>query len=153
MFHGATPPVPAVPAGPVGPTPLAAALARIGDRWSLLVVAELIGGPKRYNDLLAAVPGLASNILAQRLKALEGHGLVVARAYRERPRRLAYGLSVEGQELAGVLRLLAVWGAGTAPGVDGPAHRACGTPLETHWGCPTCGIDVADPATDDLSYA
>ncbi len=150
MFDGATPPV---PAGPVAPTPLSAALARIGDRWSLLVVAELIGGPKRYNDLLAAVPGLASNILAQRLKALEGHGLVVGRAYRERPRRLAYGLSAEGQELAGVLRLLAVWGAGTAPGVDAPAHRACGTPLETHWGCPTCGIDVDDPATDDLSYA
>jgi DNA-binding HxlR family transcriptional regulator len=59
-------------------TPLGEAAARVGDRWSLLVVHALLGGPRRFNDLLADVPGLASNILSQRLRHLERQGVVVA---------------------------------------------------------------------------
>ena len=83
------------------PSPLDAALARVGDRWSLLVVEALLGGPQRFNDLLAAVPGVATNVLSQRLKRLESESVVIARPYSERPPRFSYELTAAGTELAG----------------------------------------------------
>ena len=139
------------------PSALAAALARVGDRWTLLVVAALLGGAQRFTELLAAVPGVAPNVLSQRLKALERDGLIVSRPYSERPRRLSYDLSATGRELAGALRLLAAWGAASSPDAVVPRHAACGTPLETRWHCPTCGGDVDaiedDMESEDLRYA
>ena len=131
------------------PSPLDAALARVGDRWSLLVVEALLHGPQRFNDLLAAIPGIATNILAQRLKRLESEAVVIARPYSDRPPRHTYELTAAGAELAGALRLLASWG-GT--GADTPRHATCGTPLETRWHCPTCAREV-DPPNEDLDYA
>ncbi len=130
------------------PSPLDAALARVGDRWSLLVVEALLGGPQRFNDLLAAIPGLATNVLSQRLKRLESEAVVVARPYSERPPRFSYELTAAGAELAGALRLLASWG-GTGTGA--PRHAPCGTPLEPRWHCPTCATTVNDP-NEGLDY-
>jgi DNA-binding HxlR family transcriptional regulator len=138
---------------PPVPTALASALARVGDRWTLLMVAALLRSPHRFNELLVAVPGLAPNVASARLKALERHGIVVSRPYTERPRRLTYDLSGSGRELAGALRLLAAWGAGSSPDAEAPRHVSCGTPLETRWHCPTCGRNVDDPAAEDLRYA
>lgn len=132
------------------PSPLDAALARVGDRWSLLVVEALLDGPRRFNDLLAAVPGVATNVLSQRLKRLEAEAVVIARPYSERPPRFSYELTATGAELAGALRLLASWGG---PGAEAPRHAACGTPLETRWHCPTCARPVEDPDDDGLDYA
>ena len=67
-------------------------LARVGDRWTLLIVDALLEGAKRYSDLAHAVDGIAPNILAARLRKLERDGLVVARPYSHRPRRLSYEL-------------------------------------------------------------
>src|ERR671917_712585 len=92
-------------------TPLAAALERVGDRWTLLVVEALLDGPRRFGDVAEAVPGIAPNILTQRLRHLEREALVVARPYSERPPRFVYELTSAGAELAGALRLLAHWGA------------------------------------------
>ena len=119
-------------------SPLAAALARVGDRWTLLVVEALLDGPRRFNDLLGQIPGLAANILSERLKRLEREALLVARPYSERPPRSDYELTAEGKELAGALRLLAHWGAGHADQAEVPRHPACGTPIEARWYCPTC---------------
>jgi DNA-binding HxlR family transcriptional regulator len=119
-------------------SPLAEALASVGDRWTLLVVEGLLAGPRRFNDLLAQIPGLAANILSERLKRLEREALLVARPYSERPPRVAYELTAEGRELAGALRLLARWGARHADPAQGSRHAACGTPLESRWYCPTC---------------
>src|SRR5205809_4570272 len=119
-------------------SPLAQALARVGDRWTLQVVQALLTGPRRFNDLLELIPGIAANILSERLKRLEKETLLVARPYSERPPRAAYELTAEGQELAGALRLLAYWGAGHADPALAPRHPACGTPIETRWYCPTC---------------
>ncbi len=119
-------------------SPLAEALARVGDRWTLLVVEALLTGPRRFNDLLELIPGIAANILSERLKRLERETLLVARPYSERPPRAAYELTAEGKELAGALRLLAHWGARhTDPG-QAPRHPACGTLIEARWYCPTC---------------
>jgi DNA-binding HxlR family transcriptional regulator len=119
-------------------SPLAEALARVGDRWTLLVVEALLDGPARFNDLLDQLPGIAANILSERLKRLEREGLLVARPYSDRPPRAAYQLTADGQALAGVLRLLAYWGAGHADPAEAPRHSACGTPIEARWYCPTC---------------
>lgn len=120
----------------VGPG-LAAAVGRVGDRWSLLVVQALLRGPRRWRDLADAVPGIAPNVLADRLRRLEREGIVTASPYSERPPRLAYDLTEDGRALTGVLRLLAAWGGEER---SGPRHASCGTSLEVRWYCPTCGI-------------
>jgi DNA-binding HxlR family transcriptional regulator len=125
-------------------SPLAQALARVGDRWTLLLVEALLDGPLRFNDLLGQIPGLAPNILSERLKRLERDGLLTARPYSERPPRSEYQLTAEGQELAGALRLLAHWGTRHADPSTAPRHPACGTPIEARWYCPTCDALVDD---------
>jgi DNA-binding HxlR family transcriptional regulator len=120
------------------PSPLAEALARVGDRWTLLIVQALLDGARRFNDLQGDIPGIAPNILSERLKRLERDALVMSRLYTERPPRAAYELTAEGKELAGALRLLAHWGARHAVPGDVPRHSECGTPLEARWYCPTC---------------
>src|SRR6201995_294842 len=119
-------------------SPLAEALARVGGRWTLLVVEALLPGSHRFNELLDLIPGIAANILSERLKRLERDGLLVARPYSQRPPRAAYQLTAEGAELAGALRLLAHWGARHADPADAPRHFTCGTPIEARWYCPTC---------------
>ncbi len=91
------------------------AVARVGDRWTLLLVSALLDGPRRFNDLIDDVGGIAPNVLSQRLRQLEQNGIVVATPYSTRPPRFVYQLTGSGLELAGVLRLLAQWGAGQGP--------------------------------------
>ncbi len=146
-----------------GPTPpgldetsrsaLADALATVGDRWTLLVIAALLDGPKRFGDLQTEVPGIAPNVLTGRLRQLERNALVLARPYSERPPRFVYELSAAGQELAGALRLLAGWGARNAEDATGPRHAVCGTPMEARWWCPTCERTVADGEDEELHFA
>jgi DNA-binding HxlR family transcriptional regulator len=125
---------------PVVPSPLADALARIGDRWTLLAIAALLEGPLRFNELQEAMGGPAPNILSARLKALAEQAIVVQRPYSERPPRFVYELSELGTELAGALRLLSAWGAGQPL-----RHARCGTALEATWWCATCEEPVRDP--------
>ena len=95
-------------------------------------------GPRRFNELLSLIPGIAANILSERLKRLERDGLLIARPYSQRPPRAAYQLTAEGAELAGALRLLAHWGTRHTDPADAPRHLTCGTPIEARWYCPTC---------------
>lgn len=135
--------------------PLADALSTVGDRWSLLLVASLLDGPRRFGELQQALEGIAPNVLSQRLRQLEQRGLVLAQPYSRRPPRYLYELTESGHQLAGTLRLLADWGArhGEADAAEAPRHSACGTPLEARWYCPTCQ-EPAEPAEDgELYYA
>ncbi len=120
------------------PSPLEAALERVGDRWSFLVVEALLTGPRRFNELSDAVPGIAPNILTDRLRRLERERILVATPYQQRPPRMSYTLTAEGRALASALRSLADWGAQGATDVEPMRHGACGTPLGTRWYCPTC---------------
>jgi DNA-binding HxlR family transcriptional regulator len=123
---------------------LEAALDRVGDRWSLLVVQALLGGSRRWSDLAGEVSGIAPNVLAARLRRLEREGVVAAEPYSVRPLRLAYGLTDAGRDLAGALRLLADWGARGVGDRQAPRHDDCGTPMEPRWYCPTCERPVGD---------
>ena len=130
-------------------TALAEALARVGDRWTLLVIEALLTGPRRFGDLQGDVPGIAPNILIQRLRHLEREALVVSRPYSERPPRFVYELTSAGAELAGALRLLADWGARHGESAEPLRHGECGTALEARWWCPACETPVEDPAADE----
>src|SRR5581483_6866211 len=99
---------------------LADALSAVGDRWTLLIVAALLDGPRRFGELQDEVGGIAPNVLTQRLRALERNALLVARPYSDRPPRFVYELSASGRELAGALRLLAGWGARNAEDAAAP---------------------------------
>jgi DNA-binding HxlR family transcriptional regulator len=141
------------PERPAPASALDAALERVGDRWSLLIVEALLDGPRRFNELQAAVRGIAPNILTDRLRRLETGRVVTGRPYSERPPRLAYALTEDGRELAGVLRLLATWGAGGAESAETLRHLACGSALEARWFCPTCARPVGDDEASSLRYA
>lgn len=125
-------------------TPLEAALERVGDRWSLLLVEALLDGARRFNELAEALPAIAPNILADRLRRLERERIIVATPYQQRPPRMSYALAAEGRELASALRLLADCGARRSETTEPFHHEACGTSLETRWWCPTCAIAVDD---------
>ena len=133
-------------------SPLAQAVARVGDRWTLLVVDALRGGPRRFNDLLDELSGIASNVLSQRLKRLEAEGVVLSRPYQDRPPRVAYELTAAGRGLAGALRLLAQWGASQSGSAEPLRHETCGTPLDARWFCPTCARSVDEGESAELRY-
>lgn len=129
------------------------AMARVGDRWTLLVVEALFDGPQRFSDLQGAIPGVAATVLSARLRRLEQDGLVSASPYSRRPLRLEYRITDTGRELAGAVLLLTRWGTHHVGGSDatGPRHKVCGTALEPRWYCPTCAV-WADGEEDDLTW-
>ena len=147
-------PTPAGPRAPADgapiPTALEHALDRVGDRWSLLIVGALLEGRRRFGELGERLPGIAPNILTDRLRRLERSGILRALPYQTRPTRMAYELTGDGRDLASALRLLADWGARQGGDVEPLRHATCGTPLEARWYCPTCGepVDAVDAHED-----
>ena len=91
--------------------PLAHALSLVGERWSLLIVRELLQGPKRYTDLAQGLPGIGTNILAARLRELEGCGIVAKRKLPPPWASTVYELTEYGEELREALYSLSRWGA------------------------------------------
>jgi DNA-binding HxlR family transcriptional regulator len=91
--------------------PVAHALDLVGERWALLVVRELMHGPKRYTDLAEHLPGIGTNILASRLRSLEECGIVTKRRLPPPAASQVYELTEYGRGLRTVMRELAVWGA------------------------------------------
>ncbi|MBA0127474.1 helix-turn-helix transcriptional regulator [Haloechinothrix sp. YIM 98757] len=85
---------------------LARALDLVGDRWSLLIVRELLVGPARYSDLRAGLPGIATNLLARRLRELEGHGVLERRLS---PDAVVYALTDFGHGLREPVEALVRW--------------------------------------------
>lgn len=91
--------------------PVCHALGLVGERWALLVVRELLRGPKRYTDLLGGMPGIGTNVLAARLRELEEGGVVRKRKLPPPAASTVYELTEYGQELEEPLYALARWGA------------------------------------------
>jgi DNA-binding HxlR family transcriptional regulator len=91
--------------------PMAHALDLVGERWSLLVVRELMRGPRRYTDLAASLPGIGTNVLATRLRDLEACGIVSRRTLPPPAASKVYELTDYGRDLRPAMRELALWGA------------------------------------------
>src|SRR5262245_47866006 len=97
---------------------VAVALDVLGDRWTLLILRELLFGPQRFTDLRVALPGIAPNLLAERLRALEEEGLVAQEELPPPAARTVYVATEEGRRTAPVLQALSRFGLGrlAAPG-------------------------------------
>ena len=101
--------------------PIAHSLDLIGDRWSLMVVRELLRGPKRYTDLVAGLSGIGTNILASRLRDLETHGILTRQTLAPPAASKVYELTDYGRDLEPVLHELGMWGARSlGPPSSGP---------------------------------
>ncbi len=118
--------------------PVAKTLELIGDRWTLLVVRDLLPGTRRFQDLEASLPGIAPNILSDRLKLMEEHGLVSRRLYSEHPPRAEYELTAKGKELGVIVGALAAWGSRHVYRRAQLVHSDCGHPVKLGYFCPDC---------------
>ncbi|MEQ9324627.1 MAG: helix-turn-helix domain-containing protein [Polyangiaceae bacterium] len=97
--------------------PIANTLDLVGDRWTLVIVRDLMfSSRRRYNELLHGPEGITTNILAARLKRLEAAGIVNKSAYQDRPRRYEYALTDKGLDLYDTLCAVIRWGGKHAPG-------------------------------------
>jgi DNA-binding HxlR family transcriptional regulator len=94
---------------------LAYALDRIGERWTILIIRELIAGPRRFTDLLDGLPGISTNLLSERLKQLEQQGLIRRRTLPPPAGSAVYELTALGQALEPTLLELGKWGSQFAP--------------------------------------
>jgi DNA-binding HxlR family transcriptional regulator len=125
------------------PGPVARSLEVVGDRWTLLVIRELLVGPAGYTELARRLVAIPTNLLADRLRLLEEEEIVGRDAGR------AYRLTAKGRDLAPVLAGLAAWGLrhyGEPPSALA-THRGCGGKVTLRSVCGGCGCPV-DP--DDL---
>jgi len=93
---------------------IARALDLIGERWALLVVRELVLGPKRFTDLRAGLPGVSADVLSQRVRELEASGVLVRRMLPAPAAARVYELTAWGRELEPALQALGRWGSRTA---------------------------------------
>ena len=89
---------------------IACTLDLVGDKWTLLVVRDLLHGKSTFKDLLDSPEGIPTNLLADRLKRLEDAGVIVSSKYLERPPRYVYSLSKKGKALGDVLLAYVRWG-------------------------------------------
>lgn len=122
------------------PCNIANTLDLIGDRWTLLIVRDLLAGKTKFNELKQSLAGIAPNILSDRLQVLEKEELVHSNLYSKHPPRYEYELTEDGKKLEHVLNALAMWGNRhfqqkyydiTIPG--------CGHEAEIAYACKECG--------------
>lgn len=125
------------------PCPVAMSLDVVGDRWTLLIVRDLLMvGPRKYLDLERSLAGIAPNILADRLRLLEEHGVIERELYEEHPPRARYRLTRKGAELRPVLQALSQWGNKFLYDEIGMVHRPCGHALKVVAFCEDCEREV-----------
>lgn len=109
------------PPVPRSACPIANALDLLGDRWTLLVIRDLLFlGKRRFGEMLSSPEGIPTNILTDRLRRLEERGLVEKIQYQLRPLRYEYQLTPMGMDLLPVLRSLAEWSLRHVPGTEAP---------------------------------
>ena len=125
---------------------IAGALEVVGERWSLLIVRDVLVGLRRFDELQASL-GVARNVLQTRLTRLVDEGVLEKRLYQDHPPRYEYRLTEKGLDLWPVLVALMRWGDQYAPPPAGPpvllTHRACGGAVDEHRTCTVCGARLS----------
>ena len=106
---------------------IASTLDLVGDKWSLLVIRDMLHGKRTYGELLDSPEAIPTNILADRLKRLEDAGIITSSPYQERPVRYAYTLTAKGAALGDVLLAFVRWGKTHIPGTRTLKGSASGT--------------------------
>jgi len=125
---------------------IASALEVVGERWSLLIVRDVLLGLRRFGELQEDL-GIAKNVLQDRLERLVEQGVLERRRYQERPERFEYRLTDKGLDLWPVIVALMQWGDVHAARPEGPPmilqHRDCGGTVDPHRLCSRCGARLA----------
>lgn len=103
--------------------PVACTLDVLGDRWSLLVVRDVMLGKRRYAEFLESPEGIPTNILADRLKRLAARGVIRSHRYSQHPPRVEYELTAMGEDLRPIMRAMVDWGARHAGGRRPVFHK------------------------------
>ncbi|WP_434445347.1 winged helix-turn-helix transcriptional regulator [Lentzea sp. E54] len=120
----------------------ARALEVVGERWTLLIVRDVLLGTVRFEGLLTSL-GIARNVLSDRLTGLVEHGVLERVAYQQHPPRYEYHPTAAGRELAVIVVALMQWGDRNVPSPEGPPrtalHATCGSELVACLVCPDCG--------------
>jgi DNA-binding HxlR family transcriptional regulator len=123
--------------------PIALSLEVIGERWTLLLIRDLLRfGPRRFRDFLDTQPGMTPAVLSSRLKLLEEHGVISRRSYSTHPPRDEYLLTPKGSALFPVITALRRWGADNYLGGATVIHTDCQTEIELQPYCPHCEREV-----------
>ncbi|HEY7836942.1 MAG TPA: helix-turn-helix domain-containing protein [Solirubrobacteraceae bacterium] len=121
---------------------IAGALEVVGERWSLLIVRDILLGLRRFDELQSDL-GIARNVLQTRLTRLQEHGVIERVPYQQRPLRHEYLLTEKGLDLWPMIVALMKWGDRYAAPDGGPAvlieHRGCGGAVDEHRICERCG--------------
>lgn len=102
------------------PCPIATTLDVLGDRWSLVIVRDMMLGKKRFAEFLTSPEAITTSVLSDRLAGLEAAGLVERKPYQKRPTRYEYLLTEKGQALLPVLQEICRWANKTVPGTWTP---------------------------------
>jgi DNA-binding HxlR family transcriptional regulator len=118
--------------------PVASSLDLVGDRWTLLVVRDLLRGKTRFSDLRESIEGIPPAVLSGRLKTLEAAGVLVRRLYQDHPPRYAYRLTSKGHALGVVVGALANFGEQFAESDLTLVDDECGHGIRVVYHCPTC---------------
>lgn len=127
------------------PCNIAKTLDIIGDRWTILIIRELMKGITKFNELKESLEGIAPNILSERLKTLELEGIVTSELYVIHPPRYGYQLTFKGKELKHVLNSIAIWGnVFLEERYYDVTHSSCGHHVEITYYCPHCKISTSD---------
>lgn len=124
------------------PCPVAKSLEFLGERWTLLIVRDLLRGPKKFQDFQASLAGVTPGVLSHRLKVLEQSGVVDRRLYSAHPPRAEYVLTPRGEELRPIVRAMGIWGAKHLDAGLVLVHDACETPIEMAYYCPSCDAQI-----------
>jgi len=131
---------------------IARALEVVGERWTLLILRDAVGGAERFEEFQRSL-GIASNVLTSRLKRLCEEGVLQRSPDPDRPGRPRYVLTDKGQELAPVLLVLMKWGDRHYPTAGGPPrltlHAGCGGNVGADFRCDRCGR-LAGPGEVEL---
>ncbi|WNV77043.1 helix-turn-helix domain-containing protein [Geodermatophilus sp. DSM 44513] len=128
---------------------IARSLEAVGERWTLLILRDVLLGTTRFDDLVESL-GITRTVLARRLDHLVEEGVLERRPYQQRPERFAYTATPKGRALGGVLTALMHWGDAYYPASDGPPrlmlHRGCGGAVRQQLTCTVCAerVDGAD---------
>ena len=125
---------------------MAQSLEIIGERWTLLIVRDLLRGPRKFLDLTESLTSVPPGVLSRRLKLLEDREIVARRMYSDHPPRAEYVLTPKGIELREVVRSLTIWGAKHLPGQRALVHSRCDHPIEMAYRCAYCDevLELAD---------
>ncbi|WP_010275179.1 winged helix-turn-helix transcriptional regulator [Paenibacillus senegalensis] len=134
------------------PCNIAQSLNIIGDRWTLLIIHEILVGRTTFNEIKKALDGLSSKLLSERLKFLEAQGLVVSRLYSDHPPRYCYQLTDSGKDLEDVFHALVLWGRRNLQKCYKKlVHRSCGHEVEIAYHCEHCARQVEDIEVVELA--